>query len=346
LASRYAGLVETREHPAGGLLLLNYTERCQYERAWDDVTVWCRGLIIDTRAWEVAALPLAKFFNVGERPESSIESLPQEPFAVYEKLDGSLGITYRLEGKLVLATRGAFTSREALQGTKYLQQLAQVDSIPESFTCLFEVICQHHRRVSSYDFEGLALLAVIDRRTGAELSWSEVQTWADRLGCRTPAAYPFGTLAEVLQSRSKLPAKMEGYVIRFASGLRVKAKGDAYLELQKRAAQLSEERILQELARGEIEPFLQQVPEEFRADVQSMISELKGRALALETQIRTSFQTAPNENNRKAFAAWVQSNVPSDRRSAFFQLYDGKTPNWYELLRKGQVSIGDQSQLG
>jgi RNA ligase len=181
--------------------------------------VWCRGLVLDTVTWQVAALPFPKFFNLGERPETSIEALPQEPFAVYEKLDGSLSISYRRGEEIALASRGSFTSREAVEGTAFLRQLANVRDLPRTLTYLFEVICKDSRCVSRYDFEGLVLLGIFDRSAGRELEWSEVQVWADHLGCRTPTIYSFGTLAEVLESRARLPASLERYVIRFASGV-------------------------------------------------------------------------------------------------------------------------------
>ena len=41
-------LVVARQHPTHPLTILNYTERCQYERGlWTDVTRTCRGLIHD-----------------------------------------------------------------------------------------------------------------------------------------------------------------------------------------------------------------------------------------------------------------------------------------------------------
>src|SRR5262245_25456886 len=94
LLPRYRALVTAQEHPAGGLVILNYTHECQSQRAWDEVTMACRGLVVDTRTWEVAAWPFVKFFNVEERPETRVEALPQESFLVFEKLDGSLGISF------------------------------------------------------------------------------------------------------------------------------------------------------------------------------------------------------------------------------------------------------------
>lgn len=332
LARQYSGLVDVRQHPAGGLALLNYTEECQYRRAWDGVTTWCRGLIIDTHRWEVAALPFPKFFNLGERPESSLGVLPEEPFRVFEKLDGSLGISYRCNGKPALATRGSFNSPEAERGTAFFHQLSHLNELPEHFTLLFEVICRDSRGLLDYDYEGLSLLAIVDRHTGVELSWEEVCDWAGRLQCRVPTVYPFSTLSEVLETRQKLPAQMEGYVVRFASGLRVKVKGEAYLALHKLAAGLTERGILESLATGTAEQLLCSVPEEFRAEVEGIVSDLDRQATDLQSEAMELFSRSPRSSDRKTFALWVQTHVPVELRGVLFQLLDAKSPDWYGVL--------------
>ena len=137
LAARYAPWVSVQGHPAGGLVILNYTRETQYAGMWDEVTLCCRGLIVDTRTWEVAAWPFVKFFNVNERPETAVEALPHEPFAVYEKMDGSLGLLYRGPDGPAVASRGSFTSEQAARGTALLRQLPGLDAVPEELTLLF-----------------------------------------------------------------------------------------------------------------------------------------------------------------------------------------------------------------
>jgi RNA ligase len=332
LAARYGNLVSVAEHPAGGLVLLNYTKECQYSGSWDEVTCACRGLIVDVRTWEVAAWPFAKFFNVNERPETQIEALPQEPFTVHEKLDGSLGILYHGPAGPAVASRGSFTSEQAQRGTKFLHQLSNLHLLPDELSLLFEIIYPENKSVLKYDFAGLVLLAAFDRHTGVELPCSEVVKLAEGLGCRTPKVYPFGTFAEVLESRGQLPADLEGYVLRFASGLRVKLKGDAYLTLHKLVWGLSDKRVLEALVDGSYEQLLREIPEEFRREVEAMAGQFHGQAAALEAQVLALFDRAPRGTDRKTFALWVQAEAPRLLWGPLFQLLDGLTPNWYKLI--------------
>jgi RNA ligase len=332
LASRYRSLVLVQEHPGGGLVVLNYTRECQVTGAWDEVTLCCRGLIVDRRTWEVAAWPFAKFFNVNERPETQLELLPREPFTAYEKLDGSLGILFRGPDGPAIASRGSFTSDQARRGTALLRGMSGLNEIPERLTFLFEIIYAENKSVVKYPFDGLVLLAGFDRRTGEELAWPEVAKWAARLGCRTPRVYPFGSLEEVLASRAALPADVEGYVLRFASGLRVKLKGDAYLQLHRVIWGLSEKRVLEALETDSYAELLREVPEEFHGEVEKLAAGFHEQARLVEAEARRWFELAPRGTDRKTFALWVQAHVPGHLRAALFQLLDGRTPNYYRLI--------------
>lgn len=60
---------------------------------------------IAVRQHNRVARPFPKFFNLDEAIANG-EQLPAEAFEVTEKLDGSLGILYWLDGEPRLATRG------------------------------------------------------------------------------------------------------------------------------------------------------------------------------------------------------------------------------------------------
>ena len=124
------GLVIGQTHPTLPLAIFNYSRECQYNGMWDDITLNCRGLVLDTEG-NVVAKPFPKFFNYEEikddkyahcegcrrvgmincaHPEEcggwEMRSvIPNELFEVYEKMDGSLGIIFYYERKLSLEER-------------------------------------------------------------------------------------------------------------------------------------------------------------------------------------------------------------------------------------------------
>ncbi len=75
----------------GPLTLYKYTQQCVFEKRWNVWNSMARGLIVDTVARKVISTPFPKFFNW---PGEHVETLPDEPFEVTTKIDGSLGIIF------------------------------------------------------------------------------------------------------------------------------------------------------------------------------------------------------------------------------------------------------------
>ena len=90
------GLIIKQVHPTLSLSIYNYSRECQYDGKWDDITLNCRGLVLDNNG-NVIAKPFPKFFNYEELKQ---EDIPNENFEVYEKMDGSLGILFYYEEEL------------------------------------------------------------------------------------------------------------------------------------------------------------------------------------------------------------------------------------------------------
>src|SRR5215469_13860409 len=116
------GWVSKRQHPEFPYWVYNYTQKTTNERHWNPVTEQCRGLILDHQG-KIIARPFCKFFTVHEWTEVFGRDIPDEPFTVSDKLDGSLGISYiGPDGKAYIATRGSFESEQAIRGTAFLQK--------------------------------------------------------------------------------------------------------------------------------------------------------------------------------------------------------------------------------
>lgn len=127
------GLVYKQVHPTLPLTIWNYSPTCQYEGAWDEITLQCRGLVTDDQG-NVIARPFKKFFNMEEGRHT-----PTKDFEVFEKMDGSLGILFFYQDQWILATRGSFTSDQAVKGRELLEKYDYQRLDPE-YTYLFEII--------------------------------------------------------------------------------------------------------------------------------------------------------------------------------------------------------------
>ena len=159
------GLLIKQTHPTLPLTIWNYSRTCQYDRLWDDVTMACRGLVTDD-AGKIIAKPFPKFFNYEEH---TAEEIPNELFDVYEKMDGSLGICFYYNNEWHMATRGSFTSEQAIKGKELLGKY-NFEKLHTDYTYLFEIIYKENRIVCNYDFEDVVLLGVINTKTGIEVN--------------------------------------------------------------------------------------------------------------------------------------------------------------------------------
>ena len=161
------GLISEDVHPEDGdVRIFNYTQRCQFEKLWDDVTMQCRGLIMNIKTGEILARPFKKFYNYGEYVNNNWP-IPKEIPIVTKKYDGSLGILYWLDGIPWIATRGAFMSDQAIWATKWFRDRAFFEEYDKDCTYLFEILAFWNRIVVQYKYEGLILLAV-NKTNGTE----------------------------------------------------------------------------------------------------------------------------------------------------------------------------------
>ena len=101
------------ERQFGDLYLYVYSHRCMKERAWSDLTKMARGLILDADG-KIICRPINKFFNLFERGSTEPQNLPDLPFSVEEKLDGSLiNIWHRSGHDWNCSTKGSLEPEQA-----------------------------------------------------------------------------------------------------------------------------------------------------------------------------------------------------------------------------------------
>ncbi|WP_407835702.1 RNA ligase [Streptomyces sp. DSM 116496] len=368
-----AGYVARKAHPELPLSLYSYTRTAQYDQVWNQVTTRCRGLVADDVTGEVVALPLPKFFNVGEHESGRpyAPALPDdEPFEVYDKVDGSLGVLFHYAGKWRAATRGSFTSTQAVWAQRRLDGRDTSALVPGT-TYLAEIVYPQNRIVVDYgDRRDLVLLAAYGA-DGAEVPLTEAAGHWQGIGS-VVTVWPAMPLDELLAltGSSTLPGGVaatgtdaEGFVLRFASGVRAKAKIAEYVRLHKVLTGATERDIwrghgiqrfaglpLRQLAQGlnctvaEIEAsggkpldaLLEQVPDEFDHWVRSVIERLEAEAALRERAIDEAFASLAHlAGDRGAFARAVKATIrDSGVRGALFQRLDGRTT---ELVTWRQV---------
>lgn len=310
------GLLHKQTHPTLDLTIWNYSPRVQYERLWDDITMQCRGLVTNSKG-EIVARPFKKFFNYEEHKP---EDIPNESFEVYEKMDGSLGIVFYYENEWHLATRGSFTSPQAIKGREILNKY-RLDMLSWSKTYLFEIIYPENRIVVNYgDEEKLVLLGCNFKKTNQE---APIDLYSD-FGFDIVTLYKtWGEGYDLL--KEEISKDKEGYVIRFKNGFRMKIKGEEYVRLHRILTNISNRDIWEYLK--DEKPFddlLEKVPDEFNNWVKDTVRDLTVRFENIEKDYKEIFENLSNQNlSRKDFAAKAKHYRHSN---ILFNLLDGKNP--------------------
>lgn len=321
------GWLRMQSHPDYPLLIWNYTEKTQYERNWTKLTRQARGLITTDDLRTVVARPFPKFHNVEEHEAEDMDDLPALADAkVVDKLDGSLGISYWWDDKVHLATRGSFTSDQALAGTQMLREDPMWSDIDFSgdYTYLFEIIYPENRIVVDYKgFRGLYLLGVLNRYGGPELDVTKLKH------LRTAQKFTHKQMDRVRQSKS---SNREGFVLVWPTGLRAKIKLDEYKRLHRLVTGISSRSIWDLLRNKEsFDELLHKVPDEFyewvretKAGLEKKYRQVEAEALAVHAKIK-------DLPTRKDQALAIQQEPPHIK-GVVFAMLDGKP--WDHIIWK------------
>lgn len=317
------GYLECRKHPTRDLLLWDYSRKCQWDKHWTPETLMCRGLVTDLDG-NIKLRALPKFFNAFELLLTEIPL--HESFEVYEKIDGSMLLAGIVDGELLCCTRGSFVSEQAAKGEEILRR-AWGGAIPlvPGYSYVLEVIYPENRIVVDYGgAEKCVLLAVLDTETGEELPLVNVD-----IGVEKPRKYEFARFEDIVTDGFN---NREGYVVRFASGFRVKKKFGEYVRLHRLVTGTTPRRVWEALSEGNgLKTFLQGVPEEFQAWVVSVATELQNAHDLVLSHARADYEKA-KAAARPAFARAAQeaANPP-----ILFKLWDGQDhdPLVWKLVR-------------
>ncbi len=304
-----AGYVKINQHPTANLFIYNYSETAQFERVWNEVTLQCRGLILDDTG-KIVARPFPKFFNLEELVN---EPIPNLPFEVYEKMDGSLGISYAIDGEIFIATRGSFTSEQSVKAnellnTKFTSAKARMNP---AITYLFEIIYPTNRIVLDYgDTEALVLLGMIETATGKELPLADIGF---------PIVKRYDGLKDLHQLKALAFDNKEGFVVKFSNNYRLKVKFEEYVRIHRIIMQVSSVTIWENLKAGDtFKEILERVPDEFYNWVKITKAKLEEDYEAIENIAKGEYKEL---STRKETALYFQT---CQYPKILFSMLDGK----------------------
>jgi len=316
----------------GDLVLYNYTDKCTFEKAWDEYTIRSRGIVFDKNTKEIVARPFSKFFNINETEETQIHNLPAGKFFVAEKMDGSLGIIYNYKGKWRVNTRGSFNSEQAIKGQELFDLHIKQDMLDPEYTYLAEIIYPENKIIVDYkDTEALCLLGAIHNKTGKE-TYPNIGD----VGFTYPIFFSTYDLDFLMQKKKTMDKNNEGWVIKFPStGMRVKIKGDKYLAIAKVLSRATPLAFWENMKNGIVDKeLLAQIPEEIYPQVEPMVLKLEAHYVRLFTEIHAEYLKIYDENLTRKDMAQKIGQYNYEHKSIFFSILDNKHDRVEDYIKK------------
>lgn len=329
-----AGRVRRRQHPTLPLSLYTYSEHTVYSEGWNEVNRVCRGLVVEDTTGRVVAWPFPKFFNYHDHVNGKpyAPPLPDLPFEVAEKIDGSLGIIFHYADRWHVATKGSFVSDQARWAQAWLEARDHDLYLTPGFTYLVEIMYAENRIVTEVKDDTLVLLGAFTPG-GTEVHPTIFRNGWTALGGRLVATFTASSVEHIAACAADnrhfvvdlrlSGTETEGWVIRYQDGTRVKIKIEDYVRLHGVLTRTNARTVWDVLSTGgDISSLLEVVPDEFAAWVRTTVDDLCHRQVVWSTCAQAEFSRLSHlRHDRKAFALEAQS---SPYRAALFRLLDGR----------------------
>ena len=229
-------------------------------------------------------------------------------------------------GEWILATRGSFTSPQAIKGKEILDKKYDISAIRKDNTYLFEIIYPENRIVVDYgDEEKLVVLGGIHTETGDEIPDSSL-FWLQDCGFEIVTIYKtWGETYDLL--KEEISKDREGYVIRFKSGFRMKIKGEEYVRLHRILTNISNRDIWEYLKDNKpFDELLEKVPDEFNHWVKETVRDLQNQFDTIKTDVENEFKQLID---KKEFAEKIKDNP---NRSFLFKRLDSYSNQLNEMI--------------
>lgn len=193
----------------------------------------CRGSKFCNKTGKILARPFHKFFNIGENKHSHIEHFEGLGYHILEKLDGSFIHPIFINDSMRLCTKAGITDISMMAESFISDKKKYLDFIHDcekcGFTPIFEYISKSNQVIIEYNEENLVLLAIRDKISG-KYQW---EAMADNYGVpKVQQVYTHHSLSDFIENHKDMK-EIEGHVISFFNGQRLKIKTPWYIERHK-----------------------------------------------------------------------------------------------------------------
>ncbi len=304
----------------------------------------CRGLKFGADE-RLIARPFHKFFNIGEK-EQPHDIDWTRPHVIMDKLDGSMVHPVILNDELVFMTRMGITdqAKAALSVASDAVKRLCDDVMAAGQTPMFEYTGPDNRIVVDYADTGLTLLAVRDIISGAYMGHADLTALAARYG--VPVVDTFGqvTHADAFIATGRALAGVEGYVVAFEDGHRLKLKADGYVLRHKALAGVAyEKNVLAWIVEDALDDVLPLLHGDVAERVQTYQARLTAAINARVAEL-TGFAAAFEGADRRTYAMAVKDKIDRRLQPVAFAIADGRDAR-AAILKLLKRSTGSENRV-
>lgn len=308
----------------------------------------CRGVmfVVDGETpVRLASLPFAKFFNMGENPFTMGEDMdPSLVRRAYYKEDGSLMSTYLdANGELCLKSKGSIASEQCIDAMEFLGKdaalresllrLARLD-----ICVMMEWVAPHNRIVLGYDEPDLMVIGARNMLDMEEVFPEDICDCLEVTNRWVLDALPEqDDVADFIKSIPDMK-NIEGFVLVFESGQRVKMKTSWYLTRHKLKDSINSRKHLYEAVVYEATDDMKVM---FGEDAQAMARIEEMERVVIPAFNRTvsaveAFYKEHGDKDRKDYAIAAQG-LSDGLMPLYMNLYLGRENDYKEFFCKKQV---------
>jgi hypothetical protein len=341
--------------PCNKLVLYNYTDKCTYEKKWNEHTLNARGTVYEVSTGKIIARAFKKFFNFSELSASEQRNLiKRTDFIATEKYDGSMGLVFWYDDRWWVTTRGSFTSDQAIRATEILKKY-DMSYIDTNINLVVEIIYPENRIIVNYGAEEkLVLLNAYNNHLNEDLFSSKShRQYIDvrAMGIESAAIHHFTSIDRIIEKQSELSNMEEGFVVRFNDERMVKFKSLEYLKTARIVSNMTPLNFWKNMKNGIVkDEILSQIPEEFRKEADKISYQLADRYQKTLEEINSDYAWVilivgcqDVSQTRKELGLYLRNNPKELKHPAamFPMLIDGNVDDYImKIIRPKSNRIG------
>jgi RNA ligase len=311
----------------------------------------CRGIIFNQDG-ELISRPYAKFFNVGEKPETQLNEVNlYESHIVLEKLDGSMIRPIPTVEGFNLATKAGVTDISQ-QAEEFISDKPHYAKFIHSMfdgklTPIFEWVSRKNRIVVDYENDNLILTAIRNTEMGHYLPYFNMLDLAEHWNI--PVVQAVDGLAvqniELFVKQIREWEDSEGVVLRFDTGHMVKIKADQYVLRHKTKDAINQEKnVISILLNDDVDDLIPLLTPEDATRIQEFQHAFWLSFEDVAGEIYDLYRQIDKGQSQKDFALFAVSSVLPHYQPFMFKLRKG-FPIKDLLIEQIRKSLSSQTKI-